>query len=253
MLRPIAHRGLHTGTVGIVENSQSAFVAAIAAGTAIECDVRRTADSAAVVFHDRELERLTGHHGPVAARSACELARIAYAGSDDLILSLDEVLELVGDRVPLFVEIKSDWEEPDSAFLHAACRSLAQHKGQIAVMSFDPAVLVAIREIAPPLLRGIVACRYAAADAPGNALSRGRMERLSDLLDCGAAAPDFVNYRVSDLPTPVLRYVREVQGLPVLAWTVRTEAELALAATWSDAAVFEAVAPLRVARAFTSG
>ena len=50
--RPIAHRGLHDRTAGLVENSLSAAEAAIAAGFAIECDVQDTADGDAVVFHD---------------------------------------------------------------------------------------------------------------------------------------------------------------------------------------------------------
>ncbi|OYX02367.1 MAG: glycerophosphodiester phosphodiesterase, partial [Rhizobiales bacterium 32-66-8] len=37
--RPIAHRGLHDRAAGIVENSASAFEAAIADDFAIECDV----------------------------------------------------------------------------------------------------------------------------------------------------------------------------------------------------------------------
>ena len=57
--RPIAHRGLHSHSRGIVENSISATKAAAEAGYAIECDVRPTLDGEVVVFHDYTLERLT--------------------------------------------------------------------------------------------------------------------------------------------------------------------------------------------------
>jgi glycerophosphoryl diester phosphodiesterase len=57
--RPIAHRGLHDKTTGIVENTLSAARAAIAGGYAIEVDVQPDADLEPVVFHDETLERLT--------------------------------------------------------------------------------------------------------------------------------------------------------------------------------------------------
>ncbi|MEO7248364.1 MAG: glycerophosphodiester phosphodiesterase family protein, partial [Novosphingobium sp.] len=59
-----AHRGLHGGEVP--ENSAGAFSAAIARGLGIECDVQKTSDDQAVVFHDFELDRLTSESGPVA-------------------------------------------------------------------------------------------------------------------------------------------------------------------------------------------
>ena len=58
-----AHRGLHGA--GRVENSPSAFAAAIERGMGIECDVQRSRDGEAMVFHDWELDRLTGENGAV--------------------------------------------------------------------------------------------------------------------------------------------------------------------------------------------
>jgi glycerophosphoryl diester phosphodiesterase len=62
---PIAHRGLHDRTAGVIENSPAAFAAAIAAGYGIEMDIQRSADVEAMVFHDHELPRLTGAPGLV--------------------------------------------------------------------------------------------------------------------------------------------------------------------------------------------
>jgi hypothetical protein len=45
------------------------------------------------------------------------------------------------------------------------------------------------------------------------------------------------------MPTPVTRFVREVLGLPVFAWTVRTAAQRRRAAQWADAAIFEGRLP----------
>ncbi len=57
--RPIAHRGLHDETKGIVENSASAVEAAITKGYAIEVDTQCSAHGIPIMFHDRTLDRLT--------------------------------------------------------------------------------------------------------------------------------------------------------------------------------------------------
>lgn len=56
---PIAHRGLHDRSNGIVENSPSAFGAAMDAGYGIELDLQLSGDGQAMVFHDETLDRLT--------------------------------------------------------------------------------------------------------------------------------------------------------------------------------------------------
>ncbi|MFA7597705.1 MAG: glycerophosphodiester phosphodiesterase family protein, partial [Novosphingobium sp.] len=74
-----AHRGLHGS--GVPENSLAAIAAAVERGLGIECDVQRSSDGYAMVFHDWDLDRLTAEHGPVADRNAAELGRIALAGN----------------------------------------------------------------------------------------------------------------------------------------------------------------------------
>ena len=44
--RPIAHRGLHDKAKGVIENTESAFAAAIRHGYPIECDLRIAGDGA---------------------------------------------------------------------------------------------------------------------------------------------------------------------------------------------------------------
>ena len=61
--RPIAHRGLHDAAAGVIENTASAFRAAIDAGYGIECDLQISADGEAMVHHDDALGRLTDGAG----------------------------------------------------------------------------------------------------------------------------------------------------------------------------------------------
>ena len=65
--RPIAHRGLHDAAAGVIENTASAFRAAIAGNYAIECDLQISADGEAMVHHDDALGRLTEGSGRLDA------------------------------------------------------------------------------------------------------------------------------------------------------------------------------------------
>ena len=59
------------------------------------------------------------------------------------MIELADLLDLVGGRVPLLIEIKSEWDAPDTRFLQAIAETAAAYRGPIALMSFDPAVMAA--------------------------------------------------------------------------------------------------------------
>src|SRR4051812_13377894 len=99
--RPIAHRGYHDLRSGRPENTLAAFEAAASARYAIECDLHISADGVPIVFHDEQLERLTGERGAVRDKTAAELGDLHVAGTREWIPTLDELLTLVAGRVPL--------------------------------------------------------------------------------------------------------------------------------------------------------
>ncbi|MGD9784845.1 MAG: glycerophosphodiester phosphodiesterase family protein [Hyphomicrobiaceae bacterium] len=251
--RPIAHRGLHGAPGGgAIENTMPAFDAAIAKGYGIECDVRPARDGLPVVFHDEALDRLTTGGGPVAHHDGAGLGNVAFRDAPaSRIPLLSDLLDRVSGRVPLLVEIKSEWESPDARFLAAVCERCVDYDGPLALMSFDPDVMAAVRGIAPGLNRGIVSGNYmlpASSDDPDDhwwpdRIDKARAERLTHLLDSGPAAPHFYAYDVRALPTPVTRYVRAVQGLPLFTWTVRSPRDRDVAASAADAMIFEGFTP----------
>lgn len=245
-LRPIAHRGLHDAERGIIENSGSAFEAAIAAGYGFECDLRPAAGGLPIVFHDATLERLVDGTGAVAGVGVAALARLRYRDCDEPILTFADLLELTAGRAPMLVEVKSEWAAPDAQFLAEIGRLAATYRGPIALMSFDPSVMAALKELAPAVPRGIVSGNYRSGDSEGwwdHLLSAERQDRLTHLLESAPAAPSFYAYHVKALPTPVTRFVREVMGAPLFTWTVRDDADRKIAAQWADAAIFEGDPP----------
>jgi glycerophosphoryl diester phosphodiesterase len=239
--RPIAHRGLHDRSRGIVENTLSAADAAVAGGFAIECDVQDTADGEAIVFHDHTLERLTGGHGPVRERNAAELTALAVAATDDRIPTLEVFLARVAGRVPVIVEIKSRFDG-DLTLTRRTVTVAAAYDGAVAMKSFDPAVVGALRGIAPNVPRGIIAqAGYDGREWQG--LSDEARHAMANLLHLSHTQPDFVSWRVGDLPLAAPFLCRHLGKLPVMTWTVRSDGDRRRAAAHADQMVFEGFVP----------
>jgi glycerophosphoryl diester phosphodiesterase len=242
-IRPIAHRGLHDAGKGIVENTVAAFEAAIARGYGIECDLRPAACGTPMVFHDLTLERLIEAEGAVAKHAAPALKALRYKTAGGNMIDLGELLQLVQGRVPLLIEIKSEWDAPDQRFLKAIAATAEGYAGPLALMSFDPAVMTVIRGLAPSVPRGIVSGQFVGDCWWRGQLGPERAYSLTHLLESGPVAPDFYAYDINALPTPITRFTREVLGLPLFTWTVRTEEQRATAARWADAPIFEGYEP----------
>lgn len=222
-----AHRGLHGPDVP--ENSLKGFALAIERGLGIECDIQRAYDGQAMVFHDWELDRLTGESGPVGKRSSGQLRALRLAGSGEGIPTLRQLLDLVGSRVPLLIEIKSRREIKPNAVCLAVRRVLEGYRGPHAVMSFDPRVPRWFATHSPATTRGLVVTEE---DDWG---IRGRLRRHCALWH---ARPDFLAYDIRDLPSRFAAAQR-ARGLPVATWTVRSPELRERAAEHADAPIAE--------------
>lgn len=239
--RPIAHRGLHDASAGVIENTATAFSAAIAGGYGIECDLQVSADGEAMVYHDHALGRLTEASGTLASLSAAAIRAARFKQTDDPVLSLNDLCELVSGRVPLLIEMKSRFDG-DLRLAARAAAVLARYRGPAALMSFDPAPIASLRASAPAIVRGIVAeRRYTHPDWA--AASRLQKLWLAHLLHAPSTRPHFVAYAVKDLPAPGPWVARNMFGLPLLTWTIRDDADREAAAHWADQMIFEGFRP----------
>lgn len=222
-----AHRGLHGA--GVPENSPTAFRAAIARGLGIECDVHKSSDGQPVVFHDWELDRLTGETGPIAERSAAQLAQIRLSGSEDTILTLRQLLDTVNGQVPVLIEVKSRSDMRVGALCLAVRRVLEGYRGAHAIMSFDPRVSRWFAVNAPLTVRGLVLSEENDKALPG---------RIRRHLWLWHARPDFLAYDIRDLPGRFPAAQRR-RGLPLVTWTVRTAEHRQRALDYADAPTVE--------------
>lgn len=241
--KPIAHRGLHDKTNGIIENTLSAAEAAIAHGFPIELDVQLTADNEAIVFHDFDLDRLTGDKGRVVERKLSDLTPIAITGAKggDKIPSLKVYLDKIAGRVPLVIEIKSKFNG-DMTLTKRVCEIVADYKGPFVIKSFDPDIVETVRKIAPNVCRGIIAELHYASKTD-DILSTEQKYKLANLLHFADSQPNFISWHVKDLPAAGPYLAKLLGNIPVMTWTVRNPEDRARAEKYADQMVFEGFMP----------
>jgi len=239
--QPVAHRGLHDAVSGAIENTASAFRAAIKAGFAIETDLQLSGDGEAMVHHDFALGRLTLGTRQLGAMTAAGLKEVPFRVTGDRMMTLGDMCDLVAGRTPMLVELKSRFAG-DRRLVERTAQVLKSYSGPVAVMSFDPDFVEALRENAPGLPRGIVAERHY-VHQEWKELSAAKRRNLAFLLHSFRSRPHFVAYQVKDLPSPGPFIARHVFGLPLLTWTVRNEEDRTRAGRWADQMIFEGFRP----------
>lgn len=237
--RPVAHRGLHDAEKGIIENTPSAFAAAVAGRYSIECDLQISADGEAMVYHDDTLGRLTEGHGRLAAMTAVELKRVSFKASADRMISLGELCEFVAGRATLVIELKSRFDG-DRQLAARAAKVLAGYRGPAAAMSFDAEQIAALRAIAPGVPRGLVAESGRRGRDRSIAAAKHALAAFGHAL---RAHPQFIAYSVTDLPAALPIMARKLFGLPLLAWTVRSPEQRRTAERYADQMIFEGFRP----------
>jgi glycerophosphoryl diester phosphodiesterase len=189
------------------ENTLRSFVRAEREGLdQIELDLHLSKDGALVVMHDTRVDRTTDGSGAVADLTLAEL-RGLDAGQGERVPVFEEVLDAVGK--PIQAEIK------DVAAARVLARVLRDRSAadHVSVLSFHDEALRQVRESLPEVRTVLVAEGRLGPEIVGRAQAVGsrlvslELKRISlDLVErCHAA------------------------GIDVIAWTVNTEHELALA------------------------
>ncbi len=236
---PLAHRALHDLTTGRPENSRAAMIAAISAGYGIELDVQLSADGQAMVFHDYDLDRLTGEKGLVRNRDSASLGQFRLKGGDEGIPTLSEVLDLVAGKVPLLIEIK-DQDGALGASVgpleQAVATAIAGYCGPLALMSFNPHSVAACADLAPDVPRGLTTCNFAAKDwlrVPGPIL-----KALRAIPDYDRVGAQFISHQHTDLKRAQVAEIKAAGGA-ILCWTIRSEAAEAAAREHAHNITFE--------------
>lgn len=241
--RPIAHRALHDRAAGRIENSPAAIGAAIDRGYAIEIDLQFSRDGVPMVFHDQNLDRLTGEAGPLAARSAAELKALRLKDGADCIPTLKEVLDLVAGRVPLLIELKDQslvMGPTDGRLEGATVDALRDYGGEVALMSFNPACVHHLARLAPDIPRGITTDSY--DPESWRPMPPEMCAHFRAIPDYDPTLSSFISHEAADLSSPRVAELK-AQGAAILCWTIRSAAEEAEARKVAQNVTFEGYLP----------
>lgn len=217
------------------ENTIAAFDIGMSTGAdGLELDVHLSADGVVVVHHDGTLDRTTDASGPVAARTAAELAAVdagyrftrngsyPFRGQGIGVPTLDEVLRRYRG-IPTIIEIKV--YSPAMGEAVAAAIQRANALDYVCVAGY-----------------GRASARAARAALPGVAASAHqgevRMAVYRSMLRCPVRRAAYQTYQVPEcaeatrIVTP--RFIRDAHaaGLKVQVWTVDEEADMRRLLEW---------------------
>ncbi|GAB4578531.1 MAG: glycerophosphodiester phosphodiesterase [Anaerolineales bacterium] len=150
----IAHRGASRYAP---ENTLTAFQLALEQGAdGLEFDVRLSADGYPVVFHDATVRHRTNGQGWVAKLPLAELQKLD-AGNGERIPTLEQVLEAVGGKTLLNIELK-----PILRHTHLLSEKVVEAvkryrlEESVLFSSFSVPALKVMAHLAPDIPRGLL-------------------------------------------------------------------------------------------------
>ncbi len=231
-----AHRGLFDNQEGVPENSLAAVQKAVEHGYGIELDVQLTADGEIAVFHDRDLRRMCGREVHLSELSLADLNAYHLLGTGETIPLFSTVLEAVGGRVPLIVEIKHYGKV--TALCAKVNDVLSRYNGPYCVESFHPLAMRWFKKNAPAVIRGQLASGVIGGGTP-----KYLQRILKYLLLNAFSRPDFIAYDIRSNENASLWLLRRLFRPLFVAWTVRTGEEEAKAGRRYDLQIFEGHTP----------
>ncbi|MBD0740012.1 glycerophosphodiester phosphodiesterase [Streptomyces sp. CBMA29] len=197
----------HRGVMGVEpENTLRSFRRAEKAGLdQIELDLHLSKDGALIVMHDADVDRTTDGAGLVRDLTLDEI-RGLDAGLGERVPVFEEVLEAVGR--PIQAEIK------DVAAARALADALSAHGAtdRVSVLSFHDEALAEIRTLLPDVRTVLVA-----GDLGPEIVTRAQ-----------AVGARLVSLELRQLNLDVVERC-QAAGIAVMAWTVNTAQEWALA------------------------
>ena len=232
---PIAHRGVHTKD--IPENSLSAFENALKNNYAIELDVQFTKDKEVVVFHDENLKRMTNDTRNIEDVNYEELKNLRLGNTNEIIPTLEEVLELVDSKVAILIEIKDckDYIE----LSEKTYEILKGYEGNYAIQSFNPFILEWYKNNASEVIRGQLSGTFTEGSESLNSFEKFALKNM--LLNF-KSKPNYIGYDLEGIPKSKLESLRK-KGVPIIVWTVKNKEDMEKAYKYSDNITFENFLP----------
>ena len=235
-----AHRGLHNKEAGIPENSLAAFRAAVEGGFGAELDVHLLKDGSLAVFHDSNLQRITGKEGRIEDLTAEDLKDYHLLETGETIPLFSEVLEIFSGKTPLIIELKAV-DGNHAALCQAACDAMEGYEGLWCMESFDPRCVNWLRKHRPEIIRGQLAENFLKTD---KSMPLWLRFVLTNNMSHCLTNPDFVAYGFEHRHHTLGNYFsRKVWGMLGVSWTIRNKKDYDIAVKEGWIPIFENFIP----------
>lgn len=234
--RDYAHRGLWNEERP--ENSLAAFAAARDAGYGIELDVHLTADGCLVVHHDDSLKRMCGKDIKIGDSTKEEVCACRLKDTEELVPTFDEVLAVVGGKIPMIVELKT--ENNVDELCKAVDERMQRYDGLWCMESFDPRAVQWFKRNADHVIRGQLA--YGGSILKAKPAKRLGLFVLKSQLGNALGRPDFIAYQAATDNNLPMRLIRLMKPL-LVCWTIRSQEMMDRQRSRYDIQIFEGFIP----------
>lgn len=209
----IAHRGVHNEK-DIIENSLEAFKEAVNKNYIIELDVHFLKDGEVVVFHDDNIERMTGINKNLKDCTYDEIRNIKLLNKNTYIPKFSDVLKLVDGKVPIVIELKND--NKVGLLESSLVQILKKYNGKYAVQSFNPLSIMWFKNNYPNIIRGQLVCKF-----KNKKMDNIKKFILKTMFFNIITNPDFISHSVDDLSYKEVNKIKKNKF--ILGWTVRNK------------------------------
>jgi len=227
---PIAHRGCHNNE--IAENSLNAFKIAKNRKIAIELDIYKLKDDNFAVFHDENMQRMTGNDILISSLTKSDLQNYKLFDNQKIPL-LSDVLNLINGEVPLLIELK-----PEGGFNQKNIQLLLDildkynHNDKIAIQSFNPLTVRAVKKLTDKYPVGLLSS-FNLKNIKGL-----KKYLLKSLFLFNYSKADFVAYDIKYIANKYVSKLKK-KNIPILSWVVDNNEKLEIAKKYADNIIFE--------------
>ncbi len=233
--RPIAHRGLHCEL--IPENSLESFLRAQERGFSIELDVRLSKDGVPIVFHDKDLSRMTGAKGRVDQYTLKSLKSLRLCNTKHDIPTLQEVLDAINEDTTLIIEIKS--ETMDFELEKKMSEVLKNSSAQFCIQSFNVFSLKWFRRNFRYIPLGLLTTDK----FDGARINFFKKQVVRYMPFAPLVRPDYVGFNHESFSATQLNFISQSTNAHILFWTIRSKADYEKIRRVADNIIFEGFDP----------
>lgn len=209
----IAHRGIYDNVI-IPENSIRAFKSAITENYPIELDIHLTKDNNLVVFHDHTLKRMTNKNLVIENLTLDELKEITLLDTKEKIPTLEDILNLVNNKVLIIIEVKANSNEQQ--IVKVLLEKLTNYTGEIIIHSFNRKVVKISKKEKAKYQVGLLI-------SENTDIKKYKLFQKS-VLDIKYCKPDFISVSKKILRRKHLK--KYLAKLPTLVWTIKKQDEI---------------------------